>query len=91
LHDASLPDMWRHTKIWIKAEEACRKCDLLLVVGTSLEVMPSAKLPILALENDAALVIVNHTDTYVDVRANIIIRANVAEVFPLILEEVLND
>jgi NAD-dependent deacetylase len=86
LYEEQLP-----VKIWIKAEEACRKCDLLLVVGTSLEVMPSAKLPVLALENGASLVIVNYMDTYVDVRANVIIRENVAEVFPLILEQVLND
>jgi NAD-dependent SIR2 family protein deacetylase len=43
------------------------------------------------LENGASLVIVNYMDTYVDVRANVIIRENVAEVFPLILEQVLNN
>ena len=77
-------------KTWMKAEEACRKCDLLLVAGTSLVVMPSAKLPILALENDASLVIINNTDTYVDIRADIVIRENLADVFPLILDEVLS-
>lgn len=85
LYEEQLP-----VKIWTKAEDACRKCDLLLVAGTSLEVMPSAKLPILALDNNAALVIINNTDTYIDVRADIIIRANVAEVLPLISDEVIN-
>jgi NAD-dependent deacetylase len=42
LYEEQLP-----VRIWTKAEEACRKCDLLLVAGTSLEVMPSAKLPFL--------------------------------------------
>jgi NAD-dependent SIR2 family protein deacetylase len=52
--------------------------------------MPSAKLPILALDNGASLIIVNNTDTYIDVRADIIIRADVAEIFPQISDEVLN-
>ncbi len=85
LYEEQLP-----VKTWIKAEETCRKCDLLLIAGTSLEVMPSAKLPILALDNGASLIIVNNTDTYIDVRADIIIRADVAEIFPQISDEVLN-
>jgi NAD-dependent deacetylase len=85
LYEEQLP-----VKTWTMAEEACRKCDLILVAGTSLEVMPSAKLPILALDNGASLIIVNNTDTYIDVRADIIIRADVADIFPQISDEVLN-
>ena len=62
----------------------------MLIAGTSLEVMPSAKLPILALDNSARLIIVNNAETYIDVRADVIIRADVAEIFPLICEEVLS-
>ena len=72
------------------AEEACRKCDLIIVAGTSLEVLPSAKLPVLALDNDASLIIINKSDTYIDIRADIIIRADVADVFPQISDKVLN-
>jgi len=85
LYEEQLP-----VKTWIKAEETCRKCDLILVAGTSLEVMPSAKLPILALDNGASLIIINNTDTYIDVRADIIIRADVADIFPQISDEVLH-
>jgi NAD-dependent deacetylase len=85
LYEEQLP-----MKVWLKAEEACRKCDLLLIAGTSLEVMPSAKLPIFALDNGASLIIINNTDTYIDVRADIIIRENVADIFPQISDEVLN-
>jgi NAD-dependent deacetylase len=85
LYEEQLP-----VKTWIKAEEASRRCDLMLIAGTSLEVMPSAKLPILALDNNAALIIVNNTDTFIDVRADIIIRADVADIFPQISYEVLN-
>jgi NAD-dependent deacetylase len=85
LYEEQLP-----IKTWVKAEEACRKCDLLIVAGTSLEVLPSAKLPVLALDNEASLIIINKTDTYIDIRADIIIRADVAEVFPLISDKVMN-
>jgi len=85
LYEEQLP-----LKTWIKAEEACRKCDLLIVAGTSLEVMPSAKLPVVALDNGASLIIINKTNTYIDIRADIIIRADVADIFPQISEKVLN-
>jgi NAD-dependent deacetylase len=86
LYEEQLP-----VKTWIKAEEASSHCDLMLVAGTSLEVLPSARLPILALDNGARLIIINHTDTYIDVRADLIIRADVADIFPLIASEVLDD
>ncbi len=76
---------------WNKAEEACKNCDLLLVAGTSLEVMPSAKLPVQAMDHGAHLVIVNNAETYMDVRADIVIHADVANILPQIMHEVLGD
>jgi NAD-dependent deacetylase len=76
---------------WQQAENQCRKCELMLVVGTSLEVMPSAKLPIEALENKARLIIINQAATFVDVRADMVIHANAADVLPQIVSEVLNE
>jgi len=84
LYEEQLP-----IKIWIKAEEACQRCDLMLVAGTSLEVMPSAKLPIFAINNGAKLVVINNSETYIDVRAEVIIRADVADIFPEITKIVL--
>jgi NAD-dependent protein deacetylase/lipoamidase len=75
---------------WNKAEAACRDCDLMLVAGTSLEVMPSAKLPVQAMNHGAKLVILNNGATFMDERANIVIHADVAEILPLIMQEVLN-
>jgi hypothetical protein len=83
LYEEQLP-----VKIWNKAEEASRCCDLMLIAGTSLEVMPSAKLPILALDNGASIIIINNMSTYIDVRADVIIREDVAMILPLILQEV---
>lgn len=76
-------------RAWMQAQEASKTCDLMLVAGTSLEVMPSAGLPMRALENGAHLIIINRTETYVDVRADVIIMDNVADKIPRIAEEVL--
>jgi NAD-dependent deacetylase len=75
---------------WLQAENECKKCELMLVVGTSLEVMPSAKLPIEALEHNSRLIIINQEATFVDVRADVVIHENAADVLPQIVGEVLN-
>jgi len=77
-------------RVWQDAEEASRSCDLMLIAGTSLEVMPSAGLPIRAIENGAHLILVNRTATYMDVRADVIFHKDVADVIPLIADEVLS-
>jgi len=85
LYEEQLP-----IKTWLKAEEACKHCELMLVIGTSLEVMPSAKLPIQALDRGAQLVIINNAHTFMDLRADAVIRADVAEILPQISNAVLN-
>jgi NAD-dependent deacetylase len=75
---------------WRLAVEASKSCDLMLVAGTSLEVLPSAGLPLNALEGGAHLMVVNKTATYIDVRADLIIRGDVADILPRIVGEVLN-
>lgn len=74
---------------WLRAQEACMACDLMMVTGSSLEVMPVAGLPLRALENNARLIMINQSHTYVDVRADIVLRGDVAEILPLIAAEVL--
>jgi NAD-dependent deacetylase len=86
LYEEQLP-----LETWLQAENTCEQCEVMLVIGTSLEVMPSAKLPIRALEHGARLIIINNAATFMDVRADAVIRADVAEVLPLITSEVLND
>jgi len=85
LYEEQLP-----RRTWLQAEEASKTCDLMLVAGTSLEVMPSARLPVDALEHGARLVIINHTETYVDVRADVILRGDLAELLPRLTAEVLH-
>jgi len=78
-------------QIWQQAQEACNNCDLLLVAGTSLEVMPSAGLPARALDKGARLIMINRNETFMDSRADVLIHDDVASVIPGITSEVLGE
>jgi NAD-dependent deacetylase len=75
---------------WIEAQRAARQCDLMLVAGSSLEVLPVAGLPMQALDRGAHLIVVNNTPTYVNVRADVVIMDNVASILPEIAKRVLH-
>jgi len=75
---------------WQAARQAARSCDLMLVAGSSLEVLPVAGLPMKALDRGAHLIIVNQTPTYLGVRADVLILEDVARIIPAIAECVLN-
>ena len=77
-------------KAWMEAQMAARQCDLMLVVGSSLEVLPVAGLPMQALDRGAHLVIVNNTPTYLNARADLVILDDVARILPAIAERVLH-
>jgi len=74
---------------WYDAQRECRQCDLILVAGSSLEVLPVAGLPMQAVDRGAHLVILNNATTYLNVRADVIIQEDVAEIIPAIGERVL--
>jgi NAD-dependent deacetylase len=73
---------------WFKAQRAARQCDLFLVAGSSLEVLPVAGLPMQALDRGAHLVIINNAPTYLNIRADVAILEDVAEILPAIMERV---
>ena len=73
-----------------KAQRDARQCDLMLVAGSSLEVLPVAGLPMQALDRGAHLIIINNTPTYLNVRADVAILDDVATIIPAIMERVLN-
>ena len=75
---------------WFKAQREARQCDLMLVAGSSLEVLPVAGLPMQALDRGAHLIIINNTPTYLNVRADVAILEDVAVIIPAIVERVLN-
>jgi NAD-dependent deacetylase len=77
-------------KAWFAAQRASRACDLMMVAGSSLEVLPVAGLPIQALDRGAHLIILNHSSTYLDVRADSVIQGDVADMLPAIAEQVFH-
>jgi NAD-dependent deacetylase len=77
-------------RAWRQSEAACRACDLILVAGSSLEVMPCAGLPLTAIEHGARLIILNQAPTYLDARADISLASDVATALPAIADLVLH-
>lgn len=75
---------------WLEAQSECRRCDLMMVAGSSLEVLPVAGLPLQAMDQGAHLIIINNTPTYLNVRADVVILADVAEIIPAITKRVLH-
>jgi NAD-dependent deacetylase len=60
-------------------------CDLILVVGSSLEVQPACWWPQEALQRGARAIIVNYSETYLDELAEVAIHADVAETLPALV------
>jgi len=69
------------------AKDAVRKCDLMIIIGSSLEVYPASDLPILAHQNNARIIIINLQPTHLDKIADIVIRDDVAITLPAIMEQ----
>jgi len=65
-----------------EAEEEAMDCDLMWVVGSSLSVAPASLLPQWAIDHGARLLIVNRAATPLDGQAEVVIRADVAQVLP---------
>lgn len=72
------------------AQQEARLCDLVLVIGSSLEVLPVAGLPMQAIDHGAHLIIINNSPTYLDIRADIVLPEDVAKIIPAIAERVLH-
>ncbi|HJR82014.1 MAG TPA: NAD-dependent deacylase [Anaerolineales bacterium] len=75
---------------WMEAQRAARQCDLMLVAGSSLEVLPVAGLPMQAIDHGAHLIIINNTPTYLNVRADVVILDDVANIIPEIAKQTQN-
>lgn len=75
---------------WYEAQRAARQCDLMIVAGSSLEVLPVAGLPMQALDRGAHLIILNNTPTYLNVRADVVILDDVATTIPEIAKRVFH-
>ena len=78
-------------KAWSKAVKAGKECDVMIVAGSSLEVLPAASLPMRAIENGAHLIIINHSPTYLDVRADVVFHDDLVDVIPWITQAVFGE
>jgi NAD-dependent deacetylase len=65
-----------------EAIRLARECDVMLVVGSSLQVYPAADVPREAAERGTPLVIVNDEPTPLDAAAATVIRGRSGEVLP---------
>jgi NAD-dependent deacetylase len=73
-------------------EEAARlveTADLLLTVGSSLQVRPAADLPVLAVRSGVPLVIVNDEPTPLDDVAALVVRGRAGEVLPAAVDDLV--
>jgi NAD-dependent deacetylase len=68
-----------------QAQDVARSTDLMLVVGSSLEVAPASDIPLLARSRGAKLIIVNLESTLLDNAADVLLRADAAIVLPEIV------
>jgi NAD-dependent deacetylase len=69
-----------------RAKELAAACDLFLVVGSSLKVMPAAMLPRLALNRNVPLIIINLQPTSLDTLADVTIAEKVGGILPKLVE-----
>jgi NAD-dependent deacetylase len=72
---------WVLLEAWGEAE----RCDLMLVVGSSLEIVPAAEIPFVARRRGAKAIVVNYQPTPLDSQADVVIREDVVEVLPQII------
>ena len=68
-----------------RANAAVEQCDLLLAVGSSLEVEPAASLPRVARATGARLIVVNRNATPLDDIANVVVRGEIGAILPALV------
>ena len=85
LFEESLP-----MNAWQQAELEIQIADVMLIVGSSLEVVPASSLPYEANRNGCKLIIVNLSPTFMDEKAEITLSMDVAVGIPLLLKKVID-
>lgn len=78
-------------KIVQQARQLLCISDLVLVVGSSLQVVPAATLPMIALDGGARLIVVNLTPTYLDQRADVVFHEDSSVLLPQLVDEVVGE
>jgi NAD-dependent deacetylase len=71
-----------------EAIRRAQKCDLIIVIGSTLVIYPAAYIPTYATEAGAKLAIVNLTPTPFDQHAEVVIRGKAGEIMSTVMERV---
>ncbi len=74
----------------IMAQQIANQCDLMLVIGTSLQVEPAASIPRIAHKRGAKLIFINKAETDWDWIAEIVFYGSAGQVLKDILSETKN-
>ena len=69
----------------VRASEAATDCDLMLAVGSTLQVYPIAQVVPAARSAGASLVILNRDPTPFDDNADVVLHESISEVLPLVV------
>jgi len=83
LFGEALPNFEKYMSV-----DLAKKSDIMLIAGSSLTVAPICDLPLYTLSEGGKLIIVNDEPTYLDERAEIVIKNKTGNILPLIVEEV---
>lgn len=73
---------------FVSARLAVEVAGLMLITGSSLEVAPASDLPEIALDSGIPVIIINQQPTFLDSRAQLVIRGDVAEILPQVVDRV---
>ena len=76
-------------RTWLKAVVSSENCSTMLVAGSSLEVVPVARLPMQAIDHGAHLIVINKSRTYIDPRADVVIHEDLVDIIPAIVDALL--
>lgn len=75
-------------KVFKEAVARSRQCDLFIVIGSTLTVYPAAYIPEYALDAGAKLVIINLSNTPLDKKAKVLVKAKAGEFMAGVIKQV---
>lgn len=73
------------------AQREARICDVMLIAGSSLEVVPASDLPLIAQAHGAELIVVNFEETFADADAAVVLHEDVAVVLAELADRLESD
>ncbi len=69
-----------------QARKAAQNCDLMLVIGSSLEVAPASDMPLIAARSGARVAIINLEPTAMDRYVDLVLQGDAAEILPAVVQ-----